>query len=487
MTGQNHVGYPYTPVVKNLEKLNPDILYFSGDQIYEGNGGYGIIRRPADRSIVNYLGKYYMFGWAFGDLMRDRPAICTPDDHEVYQGNLWGEGGKERTNLEGTGEQGGFIQPVRMVNAVNRTQAGNLPDPYDPTPIDHGMNVWYTGITYGRVSFAIVTDRIFKSGPEAVATWDTRPDHLKKPLKDPSVLDRPGLKMLGDRQLEFLEDWITDWEGADMKVLLSQTVFAGAATHHGQEMEFVYGDLDSGGWPKSGRDRAIRIMRKGFVFHIAGDQHLASQVQYGLDHYRDAGWCFCTPAVANGYPRAFLPDELGWKVTNRPEHGLPNTGEYEDAFGNKNYVYAVGNPAEKTTWENRYIQAEKRSSGFGIVTFNKDTRNITTDCWRFLANVENPGKDDQFPGWPVTINQLDNYGREAVAFLPEIRVSKPGELIQILDNTGDLVYMIRMKGNKFIPKVFSEGTYTIILGEGEHTRKISGVKTGSKEAINVDM
>ena len=57
MTGQNHVGYPYSPVVENLKKLNPDLLYFSGDQIYESNGGYGIIRRPADRSILNYLGK----------------------------------------------------------------------------------------------------------------------------------------------------------------------------------------------------------------------------------------------------------------------------------------------------------------------------------------------------------------------------------------------------------------------------------------------
>ncbi len=40
--------------------------------------------------FLNYLGKWYMFGWAFGDLMRDIPAICTPDDHDVFQGNLWG-------------------------------------------------------------------------------------------------------------------------------------------------------------------------------------------------------------------------------------------------------------------------------------------------------------------------------------------------------------------------------------------------------------
>ena len=200
--------------------------------------------------------------------------------------------------------------------------------------------------------------------------------------------------MLGERQLDFLKDWITDWEGADMKVLLSQTVFAGVATHHGPELGFVYGDLDSGGWPKSGRDRAFDYP-EAFTFHIAGDQHLAPRSirPRGLPGCR---MVFCTPSVANGYPRAFLPDELGWKVTGRPDHGLPNTGEYEDAFGNKNYIYAVANPAE-SFWDNRYIQAQKRSSGFGIVTLNQKTREITTDCWKFLADVEHPAPRTNSP------------------------------------------------------------------------------------------
>ena len=92
LTCQYTSGYPYTPLVENLTKLEPDILYFSGDQVYEPNGGYQIKREPVDVSILNYLGKYYMFGWAFGDLMRDVPTICTPDDHDVFHGNLWGEG-----------------------------------------------------------------------------------------------------------------------------------------------------------------------------------------------------------------------------------------------------------------------------------------------------------------------------------------------------------------------------------------------------------
>lgn len=470
LTCQFHFGFPYTPLVNNLAKLNPDILYFSGDQIYEGNGGYGIKREPADVATLNYLGKYYMFGWAFGDLMRDRPTICTPDDHDVFHGNLWGESGIEKPSGAGSSDTRGFMEPVSMVNVVNRTQCGQLPDPFDPTPIEQGMSVWYTDLTYGRISFAIVSDRIFKTGPEAVADWEGRHDHMTEPRSDLSFLDKSGVKMLGDRQLKFLNDWKMNWDGVDMKVFLSQTVFANVATHHGALEDYLYGDLDSGGWPKSGRDKAIKIMRQVGAFHINGDQHVPSLVQYGLNEYRDANWSFCTPAIAVMYLRWFLPDELGRPVVDRPEHGYPNTGKYTDAFGNKNYVYAIGNPGKITVDnDSRYTHALIRSSGFGLVTFDQVTRNINIDAWRFIADVENPNPiRDQFPGWPLQINQYDNFGSGAKNILPEFTVNKPNQMIQITnDKTGETEYIFRMKGGKIQPKVFNAGTYLVKIGEKE--------------------
>ncbi len=478
LTCQYHYGFPYTPLVSSLAKLDPDLLYFSGDQIYEGNGGYPIKREPADVSIVNYLGKYYMFGWAFGDLMRDRPTICTPDDHDVYHGNLWGEGGIAKPEGAGSSDTRGFMQSVQMVNVVNRTNCGQLPDPYDNNPIDRGMSVWYTDLNYGRISFAIVSDRIFKTGPEAVSDWEGRHDHMKQAREDLSFLDQPGVKLLGDRQMNFLDNWILDWTGADMKVLLSQTVFANPATHHGGLDGYLYGDLDSGGWPKSGRDKAIRLMRKGAVFHINGDQHVPSLVQYGLENYRDAGWSFCTPAIAVVYLRWFLPDEVGYPVLDRPEHGYPNTGKYTDAFGNKNYVYAIGNPGKNTIdKESRYNHAQIRSSGFGLVTFDKNERTINMDAWRFKADVENPNPvRDQFPGWPKKISQFDNLGQGANNILPEITVNKTNQLIQI-DNekTGELVNIYRMNGNKIQPALFEKGIFTLKIGEGENSKVLTGI------------
>jgi phosphodiesterase/alkaline phosphatase D-like protein len=125
------------------------------------------------------------------------------------------------------------------------------------------------------------------------------------------VLDKEGLALLGERQEKFLEQWGDDWRGHTMKVLFSQTVFAGVATHHGGQQQYLKADLDSGAWPQTPRNNAIDIIRKSMALHINGDQHLTTLSQYGVGEQRDSNWAFCTPAIAAGYPRSWLPDEVG--------------------------------------------------------------------------------------------------------------------------------------------------------------------------------
>ena len=43
-TGNDHLGFPNTDVFEQVQYQNPDVLFFSGDQIYEPNGGYGVQR-----------------------------------------------------------------------------------------------------------------------------------------------------------------------------------------------------------------------------------------------------------------------------------------------------------------------------------------------------------------------------------------------------------------------------------------------------------
>ncbi|QEG01825.1 PhoD-like phosphatase [Stieleria maiorica] len=410
LTCQNDYAFPYEPVANNVVKFDPDMLYFSGDQLYESHGGYGLIRRPADQAILNYLRKYYQFGWSFRHAMKDRPTLCLPDDHDVFQGNIWGEGGAPMdVEAGGASSNGGYIEPARMVNVVHKTNCAHHPDPYDPTPVKQDISVYYGDLVYGDVSFAVIADRQWKSGPQRVDTGSGRADHLRDADIDPLTLDKPGLELLGERQKAFLTEWANDWRGHSMKVLLSQTVFAGMATHHGGYNGYLVADLDCGGWPQTERNAAIRIATAAKPLHINGDQHLTSLVQYGVDQQRDGFWSFCTPAIAVGYPRWWRADEVGMQHTNRPKHGLPHTGQYLDGLGNRVYVYAVGNP-EVATKKNRYEKAHQKGSGFGYVVIDPKSQTYTIHSYRFLIDPLDGNPDNQFPGWPVTIHQQENGG-----------------------------------------------------------------------------
>ncbi len=485
-TGNNDTAFPNNDIVKNMKVHNPDMLVFTGDQIYEGVAGFGADRRAEilDTACLDYLRKWILFGWAYGDLLRDIPCVCLPDDHDVYQGNIWGAGGRKATgeNARIAQDNGGYMMPAEWVKMVERTQTSHLPDPFDPTPVEQGIGVYYCSMNYGGVSFAIVEDRKFKSSPTVmVPDGKVENGSFLNPDFDPATqADVPGAILLGDRQLKFLDRWSADWsDGVWMKVVLSQTLFAaGSTVPKGKTNSAISGlrilnpgeyppddvpfaDADTNGWPQTGRNEAIRRMRKGFAFHICGDQHLGSTMQYGVDEWRDAGFALCVPALANVWPRRWMPAEYGQnQKSGRPQY----TGDYKDGFGNLITLYAASNPV---TCKYEPVNLHERSVGYGIVKFNKNNRKITIECWPRYGEPGNPAGPGQYPDWPITINQVDNYGRKAYGYLPTIKVSGiTGAVVQVInENSGELIYTLRIKDTTFKPKVFEPGTYTVKVGE----------------------
>lgn len=115
-------------------------------------------------------------------------------------------------------------------------------------------------------------------------------------------------------------------------------------------------------------------------------------------------------------------------------------------------------------------------------TARKD-RTITIECYRLLVDVANAG-GHQFPGWPRTIHLVDNYGRKPTGELPTINVRGMDEpVVQVIDEkTKEVVYTLRLQTRNFRPMVFSEGPFTIHVGElgTEHVRTFKGVTTDKK-------
>lgn len=376
--------------IRNINHQDPDLLFFAGDQSYDHR---------------EHTAAWLKFGLQFRDIFRNRPCIAIPDDHDVGQANIWGEGGKVAQTS--AGPSGGYFFHPKYVNMVQRQQTGHLPDAYDPTPIQQDITVYYTNLILGGVDFAIIEDRKFKTGPKGRHPHKgPRPDHIRDPNYDPKTIDVPGLELLGERQEKFLEDWSQQQNGVAMKAVLSQTGFCGGAHLHGTVDNRLHADLDSNGWPQSGRNRALELIKQAGAVHIGGDQHLATVIHHGINEHGDGPYAFIAPAIVNTiYGRWWWPEEEQAGANPVPDSPLPWTGEYLDGFGNKIRMIAYANPAVIKGSVGKVISepgGPNLADGWGIVKFKKSTGEVTFECWPRWCDVTQPGAE-QFPGWPITV------------------------------------------------------------------------------------
>jgi alkaline phosphatase D len=456
------IWHPHTLAFEHVAKHQPDVHFAAGDQIYESQP------TPPDNSNDfnrhhDYLYKWYLWVLQARELAREVPTIAIPDDHDVYQGNLWGEGGIA-TTVEDTG---GYRWPAAFVKMVERTQTSNLPDadPYNATqpapPVAQGIGVYFTGMVYGRVGIAILEDRKFKTG------------------KDNPPADLNQQHLLGARQHNFLQAWSTDWAGQDVKFVASQSPLGNFRTHAGSGYGFFLNDRDTHGWPLHRRNEAWKLLRLSRMFQLAGDQHLASVGHHGVAAPRDAGFSFTAPAISNFFPRIWDPvnntsgittivspykgDFFFNGVGTLPDGVTPNRTASDPAHIG---ILAAGNSDEyySRTLGISPVNLHDRAPGYGITRINKSTRQIVFEAWPLHADPEFPQTGGQYPDWPITIRQTDNDGRIPSGHLKTIDTQwQKNAVIRVFDESDNsLVYAMRVRGNLFRPPVYDNSkTYRI--------------------------
>ena len=285
-----------------------------------------------------------------------------------------------------------------------------------------------------------------------------RPDHINDLAYERAAVDLPGLELLGERQISFLHQWGQDWTGAEQKVVLSQTAFCGAVHLHGSPDNRLLADLDSNAWPQTGRNEALREIRRAWAPHLCGDQHLSVVVKHGIDAWGDGPFAFTSPAIVNTiYGRWWHPEDEKAGPNAVPGSPLPWTGDFEDGLGNKISMLAYANP------ENREDE-KQRADGFGVARFDKKTGTVVFECWPRFAKVTD-GDGAQFPGWPITVKMEDNDGREVKGWLPTLKFTKPNRVVQVIEEASDeILYTVRIAGDSFQPPVYAMGNYTVKIG-----------------------
>jgi alkaline phosphatase D len=461
------VWHPHSLAFDRIVKFDPDVLLALGDQIYEGQPTFKDTSSPFAQHH-DYLYKWYLWMLEVRELSKEMPTISIPDDHDVYQGNLWGEGGIFTTDQT----TGGYESPASWVRLVDRTQTSHMPtpDPYNATqpapPIAQGIKVYFTEMSYGEVGFAVLEDRKFKTGSQNFPT-------------DPNQQ-----VLLGQRQKDFLKAWSTDWVGQKVKCAVSQSPFGMIHTHASAGYGYFLNDRDTHGWPVHRRNEAWELLRLSRSFQLAGDQHIGTLVHHGVDGPADAGYSFTSPAISNFFPRCWDPvhSSGGRTATVSPYKGdfyLNGRGTLPSGQPNltsdfPSHIRVVGaaNPLEyyNQTRNMDPPNLHDRSAGYGIIRIEKTTRQITFEAWPLHADPEFPQTGSQFPDWPVTINQTDNDGRTPTGFLPVIdTLSEKTPVVSVYDeSTGELVYSMRFAGNIVRPPAYNNATtYRVDISYGD--------------------
>ncbi|WP_101298358.1 alkaline phosphatase D family protein [Halegenticoccus soli] len=376
---RDNLYFPYPDLVRNARRQDPDFLVFAGDQLYQNNPTRVEGR---ENPTLDYLYKWYLWVWAFRSLTRTRPTAILVDDHDVYQQNLWGEKGKSAAR--NVSREGGYVGTTDFVNLVQRTQCSHNPDPYDPTPVKRGIDVYYASFRYGGVDFALLEDRKFKSDP---------------PSGDGERDADESERLLGSRQKRFLREWIEDLDEDAVPICLSQSLYACVETAPDGSPAT---DLDSNGYPPEGRDDAVRLFREAGALVLSGDRHLATLVRHGIDGHADGAFEFSGPASASLYQRWFNP---------RPQSDDPSDptlGEFVDTFGNRVRVHAAANP--RLTFEAYRRRRERgqaignrelKREGYGLVRIDRENEQCLIECWPW--NGDPTDAAEQFPGWPFEL------------------------------------------------------------------------------------
>lgn len=300
-------------LIRAIKETQPDLLALQGDQTYSNVLGYGFLE------LV----------YSLNSITRSIPTLVQMDDHDYGEGNLFGaEGGAETSG-------DGFHAPPCIVNAIQKLAMSHMPNPESQTQLDNGIDKYFTSFSYGRVDFAILEARKFKS------------DY-------PSSTN----SLLGKEQ----EAWLRSWCGSKrdhLKIILSQTPFASLGTNMTLPSRnsyigeaSLYDARDTNACPPEGRKRFMEIIKGCSRLVIAGDQHVGIAVTH--DDY-GVSQCSSPAAINDQFWR------LNFEPLNKSVLDLTNQ-QYR--------VLRVSN-IEESVWRN-YRPIETRTMDDSIKAARKD-------------------------------------------------------------------------------------------------------------------
>ena len=87
------------------------------------------------------------------------------------------------------------------------------------------------------------------------------------------------------------------------------------------------------------------------------------------------------------------------------------------------------------------------------------------ECWPRNVDITDPASK-QYPGWPRTISQFDNYNPPSWGKLGELSFDVEDPVVQLIDKeTDEILYTVRANGKTFTPGAPEGKTFVVKAGK----------------------
>jgi alkaline phosphatase D len=250
---------------RHLVAENPDLIFFLGDYIYEGNPGsrnsVRLHQNPEPFDVAGYRVRYasYKTDPLLQAAHAAAPWVVIWDDHEVV--NDYG------------GDRGGDAEPeafLRRRAAAYQVYYEHMPLRRTTLPVGPSMQLYRT-LDWGDLAqFQLVDDRQYRDAPPCMA-----PGQTGKLIADCDARRDPARSMLGQPQ----EAWLLETLGATRarwNLLTQQTLFGSMTLREPTDM--TQERFSNDGWDgyPAGRDRITNRWVEAKVSNplvLGGDIH----------------------------------------------------------------------------------------------------------------------------------------------------------------------------------------------------------------------
>ncbi|MDG1898197.1 MAG: hypothetical protein P8J37_25120, partial [Fuerstiella sp.] len=105
---------------------------------------------------------------------------------------------------------------------------------------------------------------------------------------------------------------------------------------------------------------------------------------------------------------------------------------------------------------------------------------ITMECWPRNVDITSSAAE-QYPGWPRTISQFDNYNPPSWGKLGKLTFDVENPVVQLIHaDTNEILYTVRANGRTFTPAAPKNKAFIVKVGRDAPDNIISvGMKAGS--------